>query len=587
MAAKRRLRFSSVAGPSPKRGRAARGDDDEEEEQPPQEPDESEEEAPPAPPPRPRRSTRGRSPPPGPTGTQPRRRSAPSAAARAAAAAEHEAVIAAANAPTVERPRRAAPAPAPAPAPARRRSARAPAPAPAPAAAPAAPPGHQVRRAVDAAKAAFAAAKAYVLSAGGAPNRGRRVTTTIPFAYVLAGVAVLAFGGAFTLQARRHAPPRALDASVLRHARASRAATLLGSARRRAEALASKRSALAAAKRDLQQATFAASETRTKADAHAQGWARFVAVKERAAAAKAAAEAAAAGAAAAATAATGAREAVAAAFQRAQDAVKPRRGGEVITAEAAAARAAAANDKIEAAMDSGVFSSSERAAKKALAAAAALTEAVDARRAYEPQVSDDVRNALHAAAERAASDDLRAVDVARKHVEAAARARAGAYDYASSRAGGVVVNATAPPTLKSKVRGFLKLEPGPSMVISSRAVNAARCWGFAGDQGRVLIRLSRPAQPEYFVLEHAPKAHGPRRLEAAAPREFSVTGFAVDGSATYDLGAFAYDADGPAAQRFPAKFLPRRPRPVVAAVEVSVASNQGAAATKLCRFRVH
>ena len=27
MAAKRRLRFSSVAGPSPKRGRAARGDD--------------------------------------------------------------------------------------------------------------------------------------------------------------------------------------------------------------------------------------------------------------------------------------------------------------------------------------------------------------------------------------------------------------------------------------------------------------------------------------------------------------------------------------------------------------------------------
>ena len=52
-------------------------------------------------------------------------------------------------------------------------------------------------------------------------------------------------------------------------------------------------------------------------------------------------------------------------------------------------------------------------------------------------MSDDVRNALHAAAERAASDDLRAVDVARKHVEAAARARAGAYDYASSRAGGV------------------------------------------------------------------------------------------------------------------------------------------------------
>ena len=287
------------------------------------------------------------------------------------------------------------------------------------------------------------------------------------------------------------------------------------------------------------------------------------------------------------TAATGAREAVAAAFQRAQDAVKPRRGGEVITAEAAAARAAAANDKIEAAMDSGVFSSSERAAKKALAAAAALTEAVDARRAYEPQVSDDVRNALHAAAERAASDDLRAVDVARKHVEAAARARAGAYDYASSRAGGVVVNATAPSTLKGKARGFLKLEPGPSMVISSRAVNAARCWGFAGDQGRVLIRLSRPAAPEYFVVEHAPKAHGARRLEAAAPREFSVTGFAADGSATYDLGAFSYDVDGPAAQRFPAKFLPRRPRPVVAAVEVSVASNQGAAATKLCRFRVH
>ena len=48
MAAKRRLRFSSVAGPSPKRGRAARGDDEEEEERPPQEPDESEEEAPPA-----------------------------------------------------------------------------------------------------------------------------------------------------------------------------------------------------------------------------------------------------------------------------------------------------------------------------------------------------------------------------------------------------------------------------------------------------------------------------------------------------------------------------------------------------------
>ena len=46
MAAKRRLRFSSVAGPSPKRGRAARGDDDDEEERPPQEPDESEEEAP-------------------------------------------------------------------------------------------------------------------------------------------------------------------------------------------------------------------------------------------------------------------------------------------------------------------------------------------------------------------------------------------------------------------------------------------------------------------------------------------------------------------------------------------------------------
>merc|ERR1719409_2475082 len=106
-------------------------------------------------------------------------------------------------------------------------------------------------------------------------------------------------------------------------------------------------------------------------------------------------------------------------------------------------------------MDSGVFSSSERAAKKALAAAAALTEAVDARRAYEPSVSDDVRNALHAAAERAA-----------------------AYDYAASRAGGIVVNATAPPTLKSKARGFLKLEPGPSMVISSRAVDAARCWGF-------------------------------------------------------------------------------------------------------------
>ena len=56
---------------------------------------------------------------------------------------------------------------------------------------------------------------------------------------------------------------------------------------------------------------------------------------------------------------------MAAAFQRAQDAVKPRRGGgEVITAEVAAARAGAANDKIEAAMDSGVFSSSERAAKK-------------------------------------------------------------------------------------------------------------------------------------------------------------------------------------------------------------------------------
>ena len=339
------------------------------------------------------------------------------------------------------------------------------------------------------------------------------MTTTIPFAYVLAGVAVLAFGGAFTLQARRHAPPRALDAAVLRHARASRAATLLGSAKRRAEALASKRSALAAAKRDLQQATFAASETRTKADAHAQGWARFVAVKERAAAAKAAAEAAAAGAAAAAAAATGAREAVAAAFQRAQDAVKPRRGGEVITAEVAAARAGAANDKIEAAMDSGVFSSSERAAKKALAAAAALTEAVDARRAYEPHVSDDVRNALHAAAERAASDDLRAVDVARKHVEAAARARAGAYDYASSRAGGLVVNATAPPTLKSKARGFLKLEPGPSMVISSRAVDAARCWGFAGRPREG----AHPAQPAggSGILRGRTRAESARR---EAPR---------------------------------------------------------------------
>ena len=75
-----------------------------------------------------------------------------------------------------------------------------------------------------------------------------------------------------------------------------------------------------------------------------------------------------------------------------------------------------------------------------------------------------------------------------------------------------------------------------------------------------------------------------RRLERVLLR---VLASAVDGSTTYDLGAFSYDVDGPAAQRFPAKFLPRRPRPVVAAVEVSVASNQGAAATKLCRVRVH
>ena len=458
--------------------------------------------------------------------------------------------------------------------------------------APAPRPAEQARRAVAAANSAFEAARAYVaarLGGGSAPPRqGRRAAAVaVPFAYVLVGVAVLAFGGAYTLQARRHAPPRVLDGAVLRHARASRAATLLGSATRRVEALGAKRTALAAAKRELQRTTFAAAETRTKADAHAQGWARFVAVKARAAEAKTAAHSAAAAAAAATTAAKRARHAVATALKHAQAAVKPRRGGDVITADVAERRSALADARIAGVLDSGVFSTANRAATQAAGAAAALIEAAEALRAHEPRVPEDVRRALRAAAARAASDDLRAVDVARAHVEVAARARAGAYDYAASRAGGVVVNATAPPTLKTGVRRFLKLEPGPGAVISSDAVDAARCWGFMGYQGDVLIRLARLHAPSSFVLEHAPRAHGAaRRLEAAAPRAFSVTGYTQDGS-SIDLGAFSYAADGPAAQRFPAKYLPRRPRPVVAAVKVSVSSNHGAAATKLCRFRVH
>ena len=116
------------------------------------------------------------------------------------------------------------------------------------------------------------------------------------------------------------------------------------------------------------------------------------------------------------------------------------------------------------------------------------------------------------------------------------------------------MNATAPPTLKGKAR----VPEARARALDGHLVEScgrgAVLGLYAGDHGRVLIRLSRPAAPEYFVVEHAPKAHGARRLEAAAPREFSVTGYAADGSTDVRPGRLLLRrrrAGGPA---LPAKF---------------------------------
>ena len=208
-------------------------------------------------------------------------------------------------------------------------------------------------------------------------------------------------------------------------------------------------------------------------------------------------------------------------------------------------------------MDSGVFSSSERAAREALAAAAAPTEG---RRARRGPTSRRSRTTCETRCTRRRAGGVRrcprAVGVARKHVEAAARSRAGAADYASSRAGGIVVNATAPPTLKGKARGFTEARAGPSMVISSRAVDAARCWGFAGDHGRSDHPGSSGRRSGILRgRTRAESAWRARRLEAAAPREFFVTGPRRTGvgERTTRASLLLRRRRRPAARRFPAQ----------------------------------
>ncbi|EDO40082.1 predicted protein [Nematostella vectensis] len=116
-----------------------------------------------------------------------------------------------------------------------------------------------------------------------------------------------------------------------------------------------------------------------------------------------------------------------------------------------------------------------------------------------------------------------------------------------------------------------------------------QCWAFQGQQGYVVIKLSRAIIPTMFTLEHIPSSlstNGHGKIPTA-PKDFSVWGWAdPEGTEKVMLGNFTYKKEGKSLQTFQVKGTPSDA--VFRYVELRVLSNHGQAThTCIYRLRVH
>ncbi|XP_028395376.1 SUN domain-containing protein 1-like [Dendronephthya gigantea] len=115
------------------------------------------------------------------------------------------------------------------------------------------------------------------------------------------------------------------------------------------------------------------------------------------------------------------------------------------------------------------------------------------------------------------------------------------------------------------------------------------CWAFKGQQGYVVIKLSKILTPTAFSLEHIPKLLSPTgdgRIPSA-PKEFTVWAWKDPiGNERVQLGNYIFDSDGDFLQTFEVQFV--KDTIAVQYVELRILSNHGNPEyTCIYRFRVH
>ncbi|PRP89380.1 SUN domain-containing protein 2-like [Planoprotostelium fungivorum] len=164
-------------------------------------------------------------------------------------------------------------------------------------------------------------------------------------------------------------------------------------------------------------------------------------------------------------------------------------------------------------------------------------------------------------------------------------------DYALQSAGGAIdtrTHYTSPPyRFSTNWLGYLMSQPTPPSVIITPGVEIGKCWAFAGQEGRVSIRLAQAIWPTSFTMEHA-SASVSLGGASSAPHNFSVWGLNSTLLEPVLLGQYVYEIKGRYIQQFDVQDVAALDHGPFHIITVHITSNHGNPDfTCLYRFRVH
>ncbi|XP_012866292.1 PREDICTED: SUN domain-containing protein 5 [Dipodomys ordii] len=124
----------------------------------------------------------------------------------------------------------------------------------------------------------------------------------------------------------------------------------------------------------------------------------------------------------------------------------------------------------------------------------------------------------------------------------------------------------------------------PPDVILEPNMTPGNCWAFAGDHGKVTIRLAQKVYLTNITLQHIPKTISLSGCQDTAPKDFVIYGIECPSKEEVFLGAFQFQPEN-IIQMFP---LQNHPPRAFGAVKVKISSNWGNSRfTCMYRVRVH